>query len=67
MSKQREWQRRMIAEGKCMSCAAPRNLYAAYCDDCMCKKRILVRNARRRKNGIPLDAPVKNTRPRYGE
>jgi DNA-binding XRE family transcriptional regulator len=45
-TKQRTWQKRMIAEGKCATCGAPRNHYAAQCDDCNEKRRLATRMKR---------------------
>ena len=34
MSRQREWQKRMVAEGKCQSCGKQRENKGVYCDRC---------------------------------
>lgn len=33
VSRQREWQKKQIEDGKCKICAKKRNTYAQYCDD----------------------------------
>lgn len=56
----REYRKRLVAEGKCQRCARPRG------DDIEGSTRTLCgacakrnRDAERKKNGTPLDAPVK--------
>jgi len=34
LSRQRIWQNKRLAEGKCVRCGAARNLYAQRCDAC---------------------------------
>jgi hypothetical protein len=34
LSRQRRWQNKRLAEGKCVRCGAARNLYAQRCDVC---------------------------------
>ncbi len=50
-SRQREWQLKQVAAGKCKQCGKPRNLYAAYCDDCEAKhnKQRNFRNQKKRQ------------------
>jgi len=48
-SRQREWQRKRIADGKCQTCGKPRGLRSSYlCDDCRDKEN--VRQNERKKN-----------------
>lgn len=49
MSRQREWQKRKLAEGKCKVCAKPRNRYACYCDDCQRRVNTRQNELRREK------------------
>ena len=38
LSRQRIWQNKRLAEGKCVRCGQPRNLYAQRCDACQNKE-----------------------------
>jgi hypothetical protein len=45
MTKQRRWQLKKQAEGNCMTCGKPRNLYAERCDTCHAVERLRTRAA----------------------
>lgn len=54
-SRQREWQKRRAAEGKCEICGKVRNLYSRLCDEHAIKHRDHEREAaraRRRAAGV---------------
>lgn len=38
LSRQRKWQNRRLAEGRCVRCGQKRNLYAQRCDSCQSKE-----------------------------
>jgi hypothetical protein len=63
ISRQLAYQRRMIAEGRCLTCGKPRNKSKVYCDEHAdfhrLKNRKRMRDRYRRLHGIPLDAPVR--------
>lgn len=67
ISRQREWQIKKIAEGKCSSCGKPRTLSKYVCNDCLKKRREYQRKkvgCRPYKPGgrgrIPLERKVKS-------
>jgi len=63
LSKQRRWQLKMLAAGRCRQCGAPRvEGSAAHCAACREKSRVAGRNRYRRMAGIPLDLPVHGAR-----
>ena len=39
MSRQREWQKRKLASGLCLTCGAPRGEDRLQCDPCLEKRR----------------------------
>ena len=43
ISKQRRWQLKKKADGRCTQCGRDRNLYKSYCDDCQKKQTKLNR------------------------
>ena len=45
MTRQRRWQRRKIAEGRCQICGRQRGIYADYCDECGIKTRLQKRQS----------------------
>jgi len=51
VSRQREWQKKMIAKGRCRQCGSERTKYKELCDECNLKERERKRNAYRRKRG----------------
>lgn len=55
MTKQRRWQLKMVAAGRCSQCGKPRQGYRQLCDKCGSKQAKYMRNARRKKLGIPLN------------
>jgi hypothetical protein len=61
VSRQREYQRRMVASGRCRLCGEPRNLYANFCDAHAEKSREQQRKYYRARRGIPLDMPLRNS------
>ncbi len=62
MTRQIEYQKRMRAQGRCRVCGKKAN--GAFCTKHALAHRTRSRNWRRKKAGIPLDAPVAKTRPR---
>ncbi len=64
LSKQRQWQLRMIAEGKCGGCGKPRENYQQKCDDCTIKLR---QHARRRAGCQPWEEGSRGRRPKVRE
>jgi len=46
MTRQRLWQLRKRAQGRCQSCGKPRNHYALYCDKCALGRREYMRKKR---------------------
>lgn len=46
-SRQRLWQAKRLAEGKCVRCGKPRNLYKHRCDEC---QRAETQRTRERNN-----------------
>lgn len=47
LSRQRLWQNKRLAQGCCVRCGKPRNLYAQRCDDCQQRET----ERARKKNG----------------
>jgi hypothetical protein len=59
LTKQRRWQLKMLAAGRCQQCGAPRaEGSAVHCAACREKDRRAGRNRYRRLAGIPIDLPV---------
>jgi hypothetical protein len=64
ISRQRKWQLRKKAEGKCELCGEP-SAGGVHCEKHKKMNRIYYRSKYRLKKGIPLDAPmIKAGRPR---
>lgn len=63
-SRQREWQKRKKAEGKCVVCGKIREHYAQHCDEHALAHRVLSRISKRRKVGAKPLAPLKNCGPK---
>ncbi len=61
VSKQREWQRRMKAEGRCPICGTATEGYL--CTHHATIERDRQRNLYRTRRGIPLDAPLYSRKP----
>lgn len=47
MTRQRRWQNKRLAEGKCVCCGAKRNLYSQRCDACQTQETERARNRNR--------------------
>ncbi len=62
LSRQERYQKLHEATHLCRSC--PCAAEGLYCDACRAQDRDRSRNRYRKLYGIPLDAPVKRTRPR---
>lgn len=63
LTKQRRWQLKMLAAGRCQQCGAPRVAGSAvHCAACREKDRSAGRNRYRIRAGIPIDWPVHGTR-----
>jgi len=58
LSRQRLFQIRRNAEGKCGTCSNPKRDGCTQCDACMERQRVHARNKYRELAGIPFDAPV---------
>jgi hypothetical protein len=59
LTKQRRWQLKMLAAGRCQQCGAMRVAGSAvHCGICRDKDRTAGRNRHRRRVGIPLNVPV---------
>lgn len=43
LSRQRRWQNKRLAEGRCVRCGAMRNLYSQRCDDCQTRETVRAR------------------------
>jgi len=52
LSRQRFWQIKAQAEGKCVVCGKPRKRYKTYCDDCAVKCNARDAKYRRAKAGV---------------
>lgn len=57
VSRQRSWQLKKIAEGKC-PCGKEKAPDASVCPECGEIRRTQARNRYRVKKGIPLNAPI---------
>ena len=63
MSRQLEWQQRMLADGKCRQCGKKPLLTKHYCLECTTTIRQRQRTEYRRKHGLSLDSPTQKRRP----
>lgn len=63
LSRQRLWQKRMAAEGRCIICATKTDL-GTRCALHLALFRTDNRNRYRKRHGIPLDAPIVRGRKR---
>ena len=60
MTRQRRWQLRKLATGRCQQCGRPRVAGSTvHCAKCRAKCRKARRDLYRQSVGIPLDAPVR--------
>jgi hypothetical protein len=59
VSRQRKWQIKNQEAGRCPRCGGPLGVSSHTCDVCLIKHRTRERNRKRRKAGIPLDAPLR--------
>jgi len=55
LSRQRCWQKKMVAAGRCQTCGGPRNLYKQHCDFHGAQIGQRVRQYMRRYLGIPRE------------
>lgn len=60
LSRQRIWQKKMLANGCCVRCGAKRNLYAQRCDSCQAKETA---RAREKAGSKPWKAGGRGRKP----
>jgi hypothetical protein len=62
MHRQQTYQQEHEDKGLCRQCPCPAE--GLFCTACRDKERTRARNRYRTKHGIPLNAPIRRTRPR---
>ncbi len=67
LSRQRLWQIKCKELGLCVTCGKPLNLYKTHCDIHNIAARNRTRKYYRLAVGIPVDSPIKLTKPRLDQ